>query len=135
MLFPTKPHYGRPFPALTIRRGILYFIHLEGNLREYVGRQLGGLSYVRHRDREFTLKEVSIADLSARVEELREKIPAVITSLSRKQLEADYPSEVLGRIVSTQKFLIHLYGHLNWHLGQIDYLRRIVTGAVESARL
>jgi len=38
----------------------------------------------------------------------------------------EYPEVVLGAATSTQEFLIHLYGHLNWHLGQIDYLRRIL---------
>jgi hypothetical protein len=30
--------------------------------------------------------------------------------------------------VTVQQFLIHLYGHLNWHLGQIDSARRVLTG-------
>ena len=38
----------------------------------------------------------------------------------------EYPEVVLGGATSTQEFLIHLYGHLNWHLGQVDYLRRIL---------
>jgi len=28
----------------------------------------------------------------------------------------------------TQQMLIHLEGHLSYHLGQIDYLRRLLTG-------
>ena len=47
--------------------------------------------------------------------------------LSSPELEAEYPEIVLERATSTQELLIHLYGHLNWHLGQIDYLRRIIT--------
>jgi len=57
---------------------------------------------------------------------LRESIPAVIQDLSAERLEMDYPEVVLEVATTTRQFLIHLYGHLNWHLGQIDYLRRIL---------
>ncbi|MEO8682221.1 MAG: hypothetical protein ABI665_24450, partial [Vicinamibacterales bacterium] len=56
-------------------------------------------------------------------------IPEVIRGLSAAALEAQYPEQVLGVPVTTRQFLIHLQGHLNYHLGQIDYLRRITTGA------
>lgn len=35
----------------------------------------------------------------------------------------EYPEAVHGKTASTHAFLIHLYGHLNWRLGQLDYLR------------
>jgi hypothetical protein len=57
---------------------------------------------------------------------LRRSIPSVIEELSAEQMEMEYPEVVLGAATSTQEFLIHLYGHLNWHLGQVDYLRRIM---------
>jgi uncharacterized damage-inducible protein DinB len=44
-------------------------------------------------------------------------------------MEMEYPEVVLDDAMSTQEFLIHLYGHLNWHRGQIDYLHRILIGA------
>jgi hypothetical protein len=134
--FPDEAALWQTVPGVTNSAGNL-ILHLEGNLREYVGRRLGGLSYLRQRDLEFTLSQVSIRDLAARIEELRGVIPQVIEALSPQQLEADYPDKVLGLTVSTRQFLIHLYGHLNWHLGQIDYLRRFVTGgkALDLARL
>ena len=102
-------------------------LHIEGNLSEFVGRQLGGQPYQRNRDLEFSLKEGTRADLSARLAKLSESIPAVIESLNPDQLEKEYPQVVLDRPMSTGEFLIHLYGHLNWHLGQVDYLRRLIT--------
>lgn len=38
------------------------------------------------------------------------------------------PENVLGEPLTNRQFVIHLYGHLNYHLGQIDYLRRTLTG-------
>jgi len=102
-------------------------LHIEGNLSEFVGRQLGGLPYQRNRDLEFSSKEGSRAELAARLSKLRESIPAVIEGLKADELETEYPQVVLDRPMSTGKFLIHLYGHLNWHLGQVDYLRQLIT--------
>jgi len=112
-------------------------LHIEGNLREFVGRQLGNLAYTRTRELEFSLRGLSRNDLSTRIAELRGSIPSVIEGLSLQQMESEYPEKVLAVAISTQMFLIHLYGHLNWHLGQIDYLRRIVTGdgAIKQAGL
>ena len=64
-------------------------------------------------------------------------VPAIIENLSSEQLEMTYPQVVFGRPTSTHELLTSLYGHLNWHLGQIDYLRRILTDgkAVKAAGL
>jgi uncharacterized damage-inducible protein DinB len=101
-------------------------LHIEGNLREFVGRQLGNLPYQRNRALEFSAKGLSRDELGARLVELRQSIPAVIAELSEEQLEREYPEVVLEAPMTTREFLIHLYGHLNWHLGQVDYLRRIL---------
>lgn len=55
-------------------------------------------------------------------------IPSIVGELSSVEMETEYPQVVLERVLSTQASLIYLHGHLNWHLGQIDYLRRILTG-------
>ncbi len=39
----------------------------------------------------------------------------------------DHPELVLEKNTSSHDLLVHLHGHLNYHLGQIDYLRRILT--------
>lgn len=104
-------------------------LHLEGNLREYVGRQLGGIPYTRVRPREFSDRDVPRDELIHRIDDIALRIPAVIEGLSNDALDAVYPENVLGVSMSTGQFLMHLYGHLNYHLGQIDYLRRILSGA------
>ena len=103
-------------------------LHIEGNLREYIGRQLGGVPYVRDRAKEFSARGISRDELLARVEPLGHTIPAVIERLTPQQLEQEYPEAVLEKPLRTQQFLIHLYGHLNWHVGQIDTIRRVSTG-------
>jgi uncharacterized damage-inducible protein DinB len=72
---------------------------------------------------------VSQQELGTRLAALSDSIPSVIENLSEADLEKEYPQVVLGAPTSTREFLIHLYGHLNWHLGQVDYLRRILTDA------
>jgi uncharacterized damage-inducible protein DinB len=124
--FPTDELLWQTLPGVINPAGNLA-LHIEGNLSEFVGRQLGGLPYQRNRDLEFSSKDGSRADLSARLTKLGESIPAVIEGLNADQLEKEYPQLVLDRSMSIGEFLIHLYGHLNWHLGQVDYLRRLLT--------
>ncbi|MBM3767862.1 MAG: DinB family protein [Acidobacteria bacterium] len=103
-------------------------LHLEGNLREFIGRQLGGVPYQREREKEFSTRGLSRAELAARIAGVREIVPGVIERLSADELAQVYPQNVLGVDLTTHQFVVHLYGHLNWHLGQIDYLRRVMTG-------
>lgn len=110
-------------------------LHLEGNLREYIARQLGSANYKRNRPEEFSNKGLSKADLSHRVSQLILEIPPVISTI----LDADepYPQNVLGAPLSKGHFLLHLLGHFNYHLGQIDSARRAATsaGAIQFAPL
>jgi hypothetical protein len=103
-------------------------LHLEGNLREYVGRVLGNLPYRRVRDEEFGSRNVSLDAMIGRIEDVRRVVPEVIRQLSDVQLQSVFPGNPLGSAMSTQQFLIHLSGHLQYHLGQIDYQRRVLTG-------
>jgi hypothetical protein len=134
--FPDGPVLWQLAPGVTNSAGNLV-LHLEGNLREFIGRQLGSVAYQRRREQEFAAKGVPIGELITRMEGLIELIPRVVGSLSDEVLAAPYPSQVVGGYASTQQFLLHLLGHLNYHLGQIDYLRRFLTrgGVVDYAKL
>jgi uncharacterized damage-inducible protein DinB len=103
-------------------------LHLEGNLREFIGRLLGNIDYKRDRPREFSDSGIAKRDLIARLTAVRDEIPPVVASLSAEQLAGDYPQIYGGMTLPTQQMLIHLEGHLSYHLGQIDYLRRLLTG-------
>jgi len=123
--FPNDEALWQTLPGVINPAGNLA-LHIEGNLREYVGRQLGQVPYSRTRDLEFSLKGLSRDEVGSRLEELSQTIPSIIERLSQDQMEMEYPQVVLDAAMTTQQFLFHLYGHLNWHLGQMDYLRRVL---------
>jgi len=126
--FPDTPSLWTCGPGVTNAAGTLA-LHLEGNLREFIGRQLGAIAYSRDRPLEFSARDVERDDLVARLDQLRALIPPVVAGLSDEVLSARYPDDPLAVPMTTRMFLVHLNGHLNYHLGQIDYLRRITTGA------
>jgi hypothetical protein len=130
--FPSDALLWGRAPGITNSAGNLA-LHLEGNLREYIGRQLGAIPYKRERPLEFSTTGLPVADLVTRIERVRDVVPGVIAALSREALERVYPENVLGERMSTQQFLIHLLGHLNYHLGQINYLRRMTTAGSPAA--
>lgn len=132
--FPDTAALWKTAPGVSNAAGTLA-LHLEGNLREFIGRQMGQLAFVRNRPLEFSARDVEKAELIARIESVKEAIPGVIAALSDAQLAAIHPELYNGEPITTIKFLVHLNGHLNYHLGQIDYLRRFVTGdpAIELA--
>jgi len=125
--FPDTASIWKTAPGVTNAAGTLA-LHLEGNLREYIGRQLGQIAFKRDRPLEFSARGVERDELIARLEAVKTQIPPVIAALSDAQLDAIYPENVIGKPITTRQFLIHLEGHLNYHLGQVDYLRRIATG-------
>ena len=126
--FPDTASVWKTAPGVTNAAGTLA-LHLEGNLREYIGRQLGQLDFTRDRPLEFSARGVERDELIARLESVKAQIPPVIAALPEDRLGAIYPENVMGTPMTTRKFLIHLEAHLNYHLGQVDYLRRVVTGS------
>lgn len=99
--------------------------HLVGNLNHYVGASLGNSGYVRDRKREFTDTGVSKSELLEDIRRLIETLSTVIRDLDEEELDKPYPGKIPYE-GSTRKILLHLYGHLSYHLGQINYLRRIL---------
>jgi uncharacterized damage-inducible protein DinB len=67
--------------------------------------------------------------LAARIDDLAELVSAAVAALDSGALDRKYPENVLGAELTAGQFLVHLHGHLNYHLGQIDYLRRILLEA------
>jgi hypothetical protein len=129
LLWETRPGIGNSAGNLAL--------HLEGNLRHFVGLVLGGVAYTRQRDLEFSTKGVPKAELLERVRPLVELIPGVVAAQTDEAMDAIYPSAVLGAALPTRQFLLSLYGHLSYHKGQIDYLRRVLSGdgAIDFASL
>jgi len=103
-------------------------LHLTGNLRHFVGSKLGESTYRRDREAEFSERGLSREDLVAQVEDSLASVIETLPKLTAEQLDADFPEPVGKQTIRTEEFLIHLATHLAYHLGQIDYHRRIVTG-------
>lgn len=103
-------------------------LHAAGNLRHFVGATLGQSGYVRDRDAEFSRRNVPRAELVANVDLAQREVDAALGRLGEKDLLREYPLEVAGTRLTTVAFLLHLSAHLAYHLGQVDYHRRIVTG-------
>ena len=101
-------------------------LHLVGNLNEYIGRQLGEIPYQRDRPYEFSATGLSKESLLEMIENTQTVVEKAIKGLNIKQFSDKYPENVLGYDMTIHYFLVHLNGHLNYHLGQINYHRRIL---------
>ena len=113
---------GLPNPGGTL------VLHVTGNLRHFIGNVLGGIAYTRDRDAEFSRRGVPKSELLAGLDAARDAVDRTLTSLPDEVLAKPYAESISGRTVSTGDFLAHLAVHLAWHLGQLDYHRRVVTG-------
>ena len=102
-------------------------LHLVGNLNHFIGATLGHTGYVRHRDDEFSLKNILREDLVTNINNCILVVKNTIEKLTDEDLAKDFPLEKHGRIVSTTHMLIHLLVHLGYHLGQINYHRRLIS--------
>jgi len=101
-------------------------LHLVGNINNFIGAQLGNTGYIRHRELEFSLKDVPRAELIEKVEATIAMIDSVLPQLSEEDLKKEYPLVVFESKMTTDYFLIHLVAHLDYHLGQINYHRRLL---------
>ncbi len=101
-------------------------MHLLGNLNHFIGATLGNTCYIRHRDDEFSLKNIPRRDLIINIDNCILVLNNTFSKLTDAALEKDFPLEKHGTIVSTTHMLLHLFGHLSYHLGQINYHRRLL---------
>jgi CHAT domain-containing protein len=101
-------------------------LHLIGNLNAFIGAELGQTGYIRKRELEFSLKNVPRVELLKKVDETIEMIENVFKKLSLEDLEKDFPINVFKEKMTTGFFLVHLSTHLAYHLGQINYHRRLL---------
>ena len=101
-------------------------LHLIGNLSHFIGATLGHTGYVRHRDDEFSLKNIPRQDLLINIENTILIVKDTLADLKDDDFEKDFPLEVFGRVVKTDFMMMHLTTHLSYHLGQINYHRRLI---------
>ncbi len=101
-------------------------LHLAGNLNHFIGAHLGATGYVRQRPLEFSTKNTPRPELVQLITDTTQMIETTFNKITPDQLNADYPLEVFGHKMTTEFFLLHLSTHLNYHLGQINYHRRLL---------
>jgi hypothetical protein len=100
-------------------------LHLIGNINTYIGAQLGKIDYVRNRPLEFSLKDIPKSELISKINDTIFVVNNTLDTLTEKDLEAIYPQIVFEKEMTTGFFLVHLATHLAYHLGQINYHRRL----------
>jgi len=111
-------------------------VHLVGNLEHFVGAVLGGNGYVRNREREFAERDVPRAEILRRIAHCQEAVLSTLAGITDAELGRPFPGRTPPALegASTHLFLLHLTGHLSWHLGQVDYHRRLLIEGTQPAR-
>ncbi len=99
--------------------------HICGCIQHFIGAVLGNTGYQRQRDLEFSIKNVSREDLLVEIDTTIRIVNETLDFIPEEILNGDYPILFREKTIGTRPMLIHLYGHLSYHLGQINYYRRM----------
>ncbi|WP_339702125.1 DUF1572 family protein [uncultured Marixanthomonas sp.] len=101
-------------------------LHVIGNLHTFIGKEIGKTGYVRNRELEFTQKNVSRQELIDGIKDTIKMVKNSLASITNEDLKKEYPVMKFSKIESTEYLLVHLTTHLTYHLGQINYHRRLM---------
>lgn len=101
-------------------------LHLIGNLNHFIGAVLGNTGYVRQRDLEFSNKNIPREQILLDIDKTKDVLNKVFLSLTDEQLAEMYPQDKWNQQNTTAFLLMHLATHFNYHLGQINYHRRLI---------
>ena len=101
-------------------------LHIIGNLNWFIGAQFGATGYIRDRELEFSSTNIPKTDLLLEIDKTRSVLDNTLDKITASQLELEYPILVFDKKTTTYYFLIHLTTHLAYHLGQINYHRRLI---------
>lgn len=125
--YPSDAALWQVAPGIANSGGTLA-LHLAGNLQHFIGTVLGRSGYLCNRDAEFASRGVSRVELVGQINATIGVVERTLRGLSAQRLQDLYPEPVAKMRVNTGDFLTHLASHLSYHLGQLDYHRRITTG-------
>lgn len=101
-------------------------LHIIGNLKTYIGNGLANDEYTRDRDFEFSGKNVDRLKLYKELDETIAIVKRGLNNLTEQQLQDDFPIKIWKEEKGMLFTLLHLHSHLNYHLGQINYHRRML---------
>lgn len=102
-------------------------LHLTGNIQHFLGARLADTGFVRDRPAEFSARGVPRAALLRQIEAARSAVRSAAEKVTDEAVGRDFPEVVGGVRVAIGEYLIHLVDHFGYHLGQVDYHRRLVT--------
>jgi hypothetical protein len=103
-------------------------LHLIGNLNHFFGATISKNGFVRDRDSEFANDGVTKDQLLGEIDKVKKVVNDALRSVAENEMQKTYPVQFQDKDVSTEYVLVYLLGHLNYHLGQIDYHRRLLAG-------
>jgi len=101
-------------------------LHLVGNLNHFIGAVLGDSGYVRQRELEFSIKDIPKSELIRQINDTILVVEKTLSNLTEDHLQKEYKRRVFEDTMTTEYFLVHLTTHLAYHLGQINYHRRLI---------
>lgn len=101
-------------------------LHLCGNLQHFFGAILGETDYIRNREHEFAASYIPSNDLLKEIETTRMAVKETLESFKPSLLLKEYPEKVFDYPVTCMHFFTHLTSHLGYHLGQVNYHRRLL---------
>src|SRR4051812_29115170 len=131
-LFPDDESIWKTLPGVTNSAGNLA-LHVAGNLRHFVGATLGHDGYVRDRPTEFSRRSGTRTEVIAELQEAIAAVERTLSHISPERWKAEYPIAVGDVHAPTSIYMLHFCSHAAFHLGQVDYLRRILTGENRAA--
>lgn len=103
-------------------------LHITGNLQHFIGAILGESGYIRDRPAEFAQRDIPKEHILQLISDTKEAIVATLQSLPPEDLGSPYPLQ--GSFgppnMTILQALVILAAHLNYHLGQINYHRRLL---------
>ena len=125
-LYPSEESIWALQPGIK-NSAVTLCLHLCGNLQHYFGAILGQTGYIRNRDNEFSAKNIPKAELLKEIEQTRSAVHETLENLKPSLLLKEYPEKVFDHSMTSMHFFTHLTAHLGYHLGQINYHRRLLS--------
>jgi len=101
-------------------------LHLVGNLKHFIGFISGGIAYTREREKEFSDRDIPRSEITRQIDETTDVLQHTLSNMTPDDFAKKYPLTPLGYEMTVEYFIIHLAMHLNYHLGQINYHRRLL---------
>ena len=130
--YPDDASLWKVVPGIENSGGSLA-LHVAGNLRHFVGAVVGETGYVRDRDAEFTTRNLTRSEVSRILDDAVRDVTSTFRAMDASIMNQTYPIKLgAGMALRNDVMLVHLAPHASYHLGQMDYHRRMITGDAQT---